>query len=355
MGAFVIAEAGVNHNGSIHLAKKLIDSASEAGADAVKFQTFKTELLVSINAPKADYQIQTTNSDESQYLMLKKLELSEEDHFILMDYCKNKNIQFLSTPFDYSSLRFLVDKLDLPIIKISSGELTNAPFLLQVARTKKKVILSTGMSSLEEITRALGVLTYGYLYDYFPNHDEDFFEVFLKGKEVLKEKVTILHCTSEYPTPLEEVNLRAMDTLKETFDLKVGLSDHTPGIIVPLAAIGRDAHVIEKHFTLDKTLPGPDHKASLEPGELKNMIEGIRQIEKALGSAEKQPTTSEEKNKDVARKSLVAFRSIKKGETFTEDNISIKRPGTGLSPFRYWDMIGKIADRDYKEDELLNG
>lgn len=352
---YIIAEAGVNHNGSIELAKKLIDAAAEAGADAVKFQTFKTENLVSKLAPKAKYQKETTSASESQFDMLKKLELDENTHEELIIYCKKRNIEFLSTPFDFDSLNLLSNKFEITSMKVPSGEITNAPFLLKVAQTQKPIILSTGMSTLGEVEQALGVIAFGYI-----DRDEEpslakFQEAYYsaEGQKVIRKNVVILHCTTEYPTKYEDVNLEAMNTLKHAFGLNVGYSDHTLGIAVPIAAVARGAVVIEKHFTLDRNLPGPDHQASLEPAELKEMVTNIRQIEKAIGNSIKSPTIVEFKNKDVARKSLVASRDIKIGEKFSEDNLVIKRPGAGISPMLYWDMIGKKSDKNYNEDEVI--
>lgn len=352
--AYIIAEAGVNHNGSLEMAMKLIDVATECGADAIKFQTFRAEKLVSKDARKADYQKRTTDCEESQFDMIKKLELDEKAHHQLIQYCRVKGIQFLSTPFDLESLKLLTS-FDLPYIKISSGEITNAPFLLEIAHTNKSVILSTGMSTLGEIEMALGVLAFGYLKNGENPSTEAFHEAYLSidGRELLQQKVSLLHCTTEYPASFSEVNLKAMDTLRSAFSLSVGFSDHTSGIAVPIAAVARGAAIIEKHFTLDSNLPGPDHKASLEPDNLKKMIEAIRQIEEALGSSYKLPSPSEVKNKTVARKSLVANQTIKKGEKFTEDNLVAKRPGDGLSPMLYWECIGRIAQQDYDRDEKV--
>ncbi len=328
---FIIAEAGVNHNGSIEIAKKMIEVAKECGADAIKFQTFKAEKVISRYAPKAEYQKQTTGETDSQLEMVKKLELSFDDFIALKEYCDKLNIMFLSTPFDFESIDFLND-LGLEIFKIPSGEITNLPYLEKIGKLGKKVILSTGMADLGEIEDALDILI---------------------SCGTKKENITVLHCNTEYPTPYEDVNLLAMLTIKEAFKVKVGYSDHTLGIEVPIAAVALGASVIEKHFTLDKNMEGPDHKASLEPHELKAMIDAIRNIEKALGNGIKKPSKSELKNKDIARKSIVAKREIKKGEIFTEDNITVKRPGTGISPMRWYEVLGKVASRDYKEDELI--
>lgn len=351
---YVIAEAGVNHNGSLELALQLVDEAAKAGADAVKFQTFQADKLVVRTAKKADYQLQTTDSRESQWEMLKKLELSSDDHTELVNYCKEKGIQFLSTPFDLDSLDLLTS-YNLPYLKISSGDLTNSLLLLKAARSGTRIILSTGMSTLAEIEKALSVLAFGFLHADQKPSSEAFYQAYCssEGQKILNEKVTLLHCTTEYPTPFSEVNLRVMDTLRETFGLPVGLSDHTQGIAVPIAAVARGAAVIEKHFTLDKNLPGPDHKASLNPEEMAEMIQGIRQIEEALGSPRKVPTRSETKNMNVARKSLAAAVPIKKGEIFTEENLTVKRPGEGISSIHYWDWIGSRANRDYQADEFI--
>ena len=325
----IIAEAGVNHNGDLNLAKKLIEQAAKAGADIVKFQTFKAEDCVSIKAKKAKYQLENTAKDESQLEMIKKLELSREVHFELMKHCKKHNIAFLSTPFDLESVEFL-QSLDLSYFKIPSGEITNLPYLKAVARCKKKVLLSTGMANLAEIEAALEILR--------KNGSKD---------------ITLLHCTTEYPAPFEEVNLNAIKTLKEAFKLKVGYSDHTKGIVVALGAVALGAVVIEKHFTLDKTMEGPDHKASLEPSELKELCEGVRVLEKALGNGIKKASKSEAKNIIIARKSLVAKCEIKKGDKFSEKNLTTKRPGSGISAMRYDEFLGKRAMRDYQKDELI--
>lgn len=353
---YIIAEAGVNHNGSIETAKRLIDVAAECGADAVKFQTFKAESLVSRFAPKADYQKQTTDKNESQYAMLKKLELDYQAHQILMEYCNKKKIQFLSTPFDLQSLDLLANIINLPILKIPSGEITNAPLLLKASSTGKKIILSTGMSTLGEIETALGIFAFGYLRK---REEIPSIEAFQKaytsseGQSILKKNVSLLHCTSEYPAPFDEVNLQAMCTMKSVFGLPVGLSDHTVGIAVPIAATALEAVIIEKHFTLDRNFPGPDHAASLEPDELKTMVQSIRQVEKALGNSAKLPVFSEMRNRMIVRKSIVAAKNIKKGEIFTIDNLSIKRPGNGVSPMQYWNILNRKAEKDYLADEVI--
>ena len=352
---YVIAEAGVNHNGSLEQAVKLIDVAAEAGADAVKFQTFRADQLVSRTATKAEYQTRHTDAQESQHAMIKKLELDEAAHATLILHCQKKGIEFLSTPFGLDSLEMLVKKFELSRIKLPSGDITNAPLLLEAARTGKPVILSTGMSTLGEIETALGILAFGYTENDEPPSLMAFERAYgsAMGRKALQDKVALLHCTTEYPAPFAEINLRAMDTLRQAFGLPVGYSDHTSGIAIPVAAVAMGAVIIEKHFTLDRNLPGPDHKASLEPDELKRMVLSIREVELALGSSIKQPASSELKNRPVARKSLVAARDIRKGEHFTQDNLAIKRPGDGISPIRYWEWLGKIADRDYQQDEKV--
>ena len=324
----IIAEAGVNHNGSLETAKQLVRTAKECGADIVKFQTAKLDSLVSKFAEMADYQKANTGKTESQKEMLAKLLLSFEDFTELAAYCKEIGIMFLSTPFDIESIHFLNDMQD--IWKIPSGEITNYPYLVEIAKTGKQIILSTGMCELDEIRAAVKVL-----------------------KDNGAEDITILHCTTEYPAPLAEVNLNVMETLRNEFGCKVGYSDHTKGIEISLAAVAMGAEVIEKHFTLDKNMPGPDHKASLEPDELKALVDGIRNIEIAKGSADKRPTASEIKNRAVARKSIVAARNIKQGEIFTEENLTTKRPGDGVSPMKWNDVIGTAAKRDFMEDELI--
>jgi N-acetylneuraminate synthase len=352
---YIIAEAGVNHNGSIEMAKQLIDAAAASGADAVKFQTFRAEKVISKYASKAEYQKKMTAETESQLDMVKKLELDEDAHRILIEHCRLRNIEFLSTPFDFESVDLLTHKLGLPHIKIPSGEITNGPFLLHIAKTGKPVILSTGMSTLGEVETALGVLAFGYMPSSGKPSLEKFRDAFCSeaGREILEEKVILLHCTTEYPAPFDEVNLRAMSTMRTAFGLPVGLSDHTLGIAMPVAAVALGAAVIEKHFTMDRNLPGPDHKASLEPEELKMMVEAVRQVEKALGNSQKVPTFSELKNRDIARKSLVAAKPIHAGETFSASNLTMKRPGKGLSPMKYWELIGKESKKDYDVDVVI--
>jgi N-acetylneuraminate synthase len=352
---YIIAEAGVNHNGSVDLGRRLIDAAAEAGADAVKFQTFRAESLVSGAAPKADYQKQATGTVETQLQMLKKLELDEAAHQALAAHCRVRGIQFLSTPFDEESIDLLDKRIGVPLIKVPSGEVTNGPFLLAVARTGRPIILSTGMSTLDEVREALAVIAFGYTERKRRPSRAAFRSAFRSpaGRRALKAKVTLLHCTTEYPAPYSDVNLRAMDTLADEFGLAVGFSDHTPGMIIPVAAAARGASVIEKHFTLDRDLPGPDHKASLEPRELRAMVRAIRDVEQAVGTGEKVPAASEKKNIAVARRSIVAARGIRKGETFTPENIACKRPGTGASPMRYWDLLGTKAVKGYRKDEVI--
>ena len=328
----IIAEAGVNHNGDIELAKKLIEAAADAGVDYVKFQTFNSKKLVSKNAQKADYQKENTvNTSNSQLEMLEKLELSKEMHLELIKHCQFQNIKFLSTGFDLESIDFL-NELNIDLFKVPSGEITNLPYLRKIGGLGKPIVISTGMADVQEIEAAL--------------------EVTLKAGAELKD-ITILHCNTEYPTPMEDVNLKAMKTIKEHFKVNIGYSDHTLGIEIPIAAVTMGATVIEKHFTLDKSMEGPDHKASLEPGELKAMVIAIRNIEKALGHGRKEPSNSEKKNKVVARKSIIANTEIKKGDIFTEINLTIKRPGSGVSPMQWDNIIGQEADKDYLEDDLI--
>lgn len=353
---FIIAEAGVNHNGSLEMALKLVDAAVSAGADAVKFQTFKTENLVSQTAPKALYQTRTTDPDETQFEMIKKLELDIHAHRTLVNYCRKSDIQFLSTPFDLESVDLLTQTFDLPMLKISSGEITNGPLLLHAALTGKPIILSTGMSTMDEVKQALGILAYGYISKVPTPSPGDFQAAFssMKGQAVLKKMVTLLHCTSEYPAPLKEVNLKAMATMLEAFLLPVGFSDHTTGITASIAAVALGAVIIEKHFTLCHNLPGPDHQASLEPDELTSLVSAIREVEDALGSGAKQPSKSELKNLLVTRKSLVAQKDIKAGEIFTPVNLGAKRPGNGVTPMSYWNFIGQSARRDYRKNEQVD-
>ncbi|WP_108649714.1 N-acetylneuraminate synthase [Dongshaea marina] len=352
---YIIAEAGVNHNGSIELAKKLIDIAVDANADAVKFQTFKSENVVSSKSPKAEYQKRNTPSDESQLEMIKSFELTKEEHIELFQYCKINNIDFLSSPFDEESIVLLIDELKLPIIKIASGEITNAPLLLDISSRNTPVILSTGMCTLADIESALGVLALGYTSHNLSPSLENFRQCYCSeaGQRALKNNVTLLHCTTAYPTPFSSANLNTLNTLKVAFGLKTGYSDHTLGIEISLAAVALGASIIEKHFTLTRTLKGPDHSASLEPDELKSMINKIRNIEQAMGKGIKAPVDDELVNSDVARKSLIASKAIKKGELFTKDNLTIKRPGSGISPYSYWEYLGKRAKTNYDMDDLI--
>jgi N-acetylneuraminate synthase len=358
MATFIIAEAGVNHNGDINLARELVDVAAEAGADAVKFQSFSAGRLVSSSAPKAEYQKRMTDAAESQFDMIRRLELSEHDHYVLKDHAEKQGIRFLSSPFDIVSLNILTKKMEMLTIKIPSGEITNAPFLLAIARSAPSVILSTGMSTLSEVEAALGVLAFGFCSppDAVPQRGS-FERVFAsdEGQLALKRRVVLLHCTTEYPAPVGEVNLRAMDTLASAFGLSVGYSDHTLGVHISLAAVARGASVIEKHFTLDRNMPGPDHKASLIPSELKDLVQQIRDIEIAMGDGIKKPTQAEWKNRDIARKSLVAATAITKGQSFSEENLTCKRPGSGQSPFAYWHKLEQKAASDYAPDEVLDG
>lgn len=353
MKIFIIAEAGVNHNGSLPMARELIEVAAAAGADAVKFQTFQAVKVISRDAPKAEYQAATTGVAETQLEMVRRLELDGPAHEQLYAHCRGQKIEFMSTPFDLESVDLLV-KLGVARLKIPSGEITNAPLLLKIARTGLPVIMSTGMATLAEVETALGVLAFGFMNREDPSI-QGFKEAFgaEEGQRLLQEKVILLHCTTEYPAPFADVNLRAMDTMAGAFGLRVGYSDHTPGIAVAIAAAARGAAVVEKHFTLDKNLPGPDHQASLEPEELKAMIRSIREVEAALGTPGKYPAPSELKNREIARKSLVAARPIRKGERFSEENLTGKRPGTGISPLHYWEWLDKEATRDYLLDEVI--
>lgn len=331
MSIFIIAEAGVNHNGSLEIAKRLIDAAANSGADAVKFQTFKADKLVSKTAQKAAYQKKTTGISESQYEMIKKLELDVAAHHELIAYCRTKNIRFLSTPFDHESID-LLNHLGMSIFKIPSGEITNLPYLRHVGSLGKEVILSTGMTDLGEIEDALDILI---------------------EAGTPKRQITVLHATTEYPCPIEEVNLKAIQTIAAAFGVNAGYSDHTQGIEIPIAAVALGSTVIEKHFTLDRMMEGPDHKASLEPDELNAMVRAIRNIEKALGNGIKKPTKSEIKNIHIARKSIVASRNIKEGELLSTENITVKRPSNGISPMQWDNVIGTVALKDYQEDEMI--
>ncbi len=355
---YVIAEAGVNHNGDPGLAFQLVDVAVKAGADAIKFQTFKAEKLAAASAMKAAYQRHITDIDESQLDMLQRLELGHDVHRELLAYCRDREIEFLSSAFDLESLDFLVSDLCLKTLKIPSGEITNGPLLLAHAQTGCNLIVSTGMATLEEIEAALGVIAFGLMHGADSNarpSNAGFMEAYdsFTGKQLLHEKVRLLHCTTEYPAPLEDINLRAMQTMQSEFGMDIGYSDHSEGIIVAVAAVALGACVIEKHFTLDKTLAGPDHRASLEQDELKDMVESIRAVELSIGDGVKGPMPSELDNIDVARRSIVAASKIKKGDIFREDNLAIKRPGSGISPMEYWDILGKKSQSDYDVDEII--
>ena len=354
----IIAEAGVNHNGDKKLALELIDAAYQAGADIVKFQTFKAKDLVTENAKQAQYQIDNTGREESQLEMLTRLELSYEVHHELIAYCEQLGIKFLSTAFDSESLKFLVEDLGLKTLKLPSGEITNAPLVLEHARTGCDLIVSTGMATLSEIEAVLGVIAFGYTAD---DDTKPSIEAFQSayfseaGKAALKQKVTVLHCTTEYPAPVADINLNAMTTLANAFHLPVGYSDHSAGITIPIAAVACGAVLIEKHFTLNKEMDGPDHKASLEPDELAEMVHAIRDVELALGDGIKGPRPSEIKNITVARKSMVAATDIREGELFSLSNIAIKRPGYGCSPYQYWEVQGQPSSRSYKAGEVILG
>ena len=327
----IIAEAGVNHNGSISMAKEMIDVAADAGADLVKFQTFTAEKLVIKTAEKADYQKNFSDQTESQFQMIKKLELSRNDHEILLEHCNKNNIQFLSTPFDLQSID-LLDEINIPFFKIPSGEITNLPYLRHIGGIGKPVVISTGMATISEVKNAMSILL---------------------DAGIKQNDITVLHCNSEYPSPMRDVNLKAIQTLENELGVKVGYSDHTLGIEVSVAAVAMGAKVIEKHFTLDRNLYGPDHRASLEPSELKDMISAIRNIERALGDGVKKPSQSEIKNLLIARKSIVSKRPIKKGELFSEENLTVKRPGNGISPMKWDEILGSVSIRDYLKDELI--
>ena len=331
MKVFIIAEAGVNHNGSIKIAKKLIDTASASGVDAIKFQTFRTENLVTKNSETANYQKNKNDPDENQFKMLKKLELNKEAHIELINYSKNKNLKFLSSPFDHQSIE-LLKNLGLEMFKIPSGEITNLPYLRHIGSLKKKIILSTGMSNMNEVKNA--------------------FDILVKSG-TKKDNIIVLHANTEYPTPMKDVNLKAMVTIGKKLNVNFGYSDHTLGIEVDLAAVALGASCIEKHFTLDSKMEGPDHKSSLEPEKLKEMVKGIRNIELALGSDIKKPSESELLNKKIVRKSIVAKTKIKKNDIFSKDNLAVKRPGGGINPMKWDQIIGSKAIKDYKEDDLI--
>jgi N-acetylneuraminate synthase len=355
MSVTIIAEAGVNHNGRLDLALALVDAAADAGADVVKFQTFRADQLVTPDAGKAEYQIRNTGDSGSQLAMLKALELDEAAHRQLLAHCGKRGIGFLSTPFDLVSLGLLTEGLGLKRLKVGSGDLTNAPILLEMARRGCAIILSTGMATMDEIAESLGVLAFGYSGGGQPSRPA--FRAALEsaeGRAALQRNVTLLHCTSDYPAIADEINLKAMDMLVEVFNLPVGFSDHSEGNAIAIAAVGRGAVMIEKHLTLDRSMAGPDHIASIEPAEFKAMVSGIRLTERALGDGRKVPMPSELKTIPIARKSLVARRQIKRGERFSPETLTVKRPGTGLSPVLYWDYIGREATRDYQAEDVIS-
>lgn len=352
---YIIAEAGVNHDGSLDKALALVDVAHAAGADAVKFQTFSADRLATGAAPKAAYQAEKTGNQESQHAMLRRLELSPDAHRVLIAHCARRGIAFLSTPFDAVSLQFLAGELRVPRIKLGSGEVTNAPLLLAAAQTGLPVILSTGMATLKDVEAALGVLAFGYSGTGGVRGLEAFAAAYAQARagRLLADKVTLLHCTTEYPAPFEDVNLNAMETMRRAFGVPVGYSDHTPGIAVSIAAAAKGATVIEKHFTLDRHAPGPDHAASIEPPELAAMVAGIRQVEMAQGDGVKRVTESERRNMPIARKVIVAARAIKPGEVLGEENLTVKRAGRGMEPTRWWDVLGTPAPRAFSADETI--
>lgn len=353
---FVIAEIGVNHNGDLELAHQLVEAAAHAGADAIKFQTFSSHSLVTETTKRARYQVRNTGQEGSQLEMLQSLELSKEGHFELSEHCSALGKMFLSSPFDAESLAFLVDGMDLPLIKVASGEISNGPFLYELAQTGKPLIISTGMASLDDVRVALGVLAHGYLKRDVPSNGTDaILDILLstEAQEELLNKVAVLHCTTEYPAPPESINLRAMETMREAFGLIMGFSDHSLGTSIPIAAVARGAKVIEKHFTLDRNMAGPDHKASLEPGDFSEMVEGIRTVERALGCGRKMPNEVELDNRSIARKSLIAAVSIRAGDLWEPRHLTAKRAGGGMSPMAYWNLLGKPASRSYEVDELI--
>ncbi len=352
---YVIAEAGVNHNGSLDLAYELVDQASKIGANAIKFQTFITENVLTINTQKAPYQSKLTDANETQWDMIKKLELKFSDFEKLYKYSQKKEIEFLSTPFDTKSLNFLTSKLKLQTIKIPSGEITNLPFILEIAKCANNIILSTGMSNLSDIELALATIAFGLLREDKEKNIRNFYNAYysVKGQNLIKQKVKILHCTTEYPAPYDEINLRAIQTLKNTFNTKVGYSDHTKGIHIPLAAVTLGAEIIEKHFTIDKNLPGPDHKSSIETKEFAMLVKNIKELKMSLGSGVKLPTVNEINNRNIIRKFIVANKDIKKGEIFSEKNLTIKRSQLGLEPKFLWEIIGKKAEKNYLKDHLI--
>ncbi len=351
----IIAEAGVNHNGSLQRALEMIDIAAKSGADYIKFQSFKAEALATTDAPKAKYQIKTTGETENQFEMLKRLELDHEDHDILMSRCKDQGIKFLSTPFDIQSLLFLVDNLKLKEIKLGSGELTNAPLLIEAGKSGVQIILSTGMGTLSEVEAALGAIAFGMIQKGEPKNHRDFADVLLDTSvwELIAERVSLLHCTTEYPAAVSDVNLSAMSGLRHAFKLKVGYSDHTEGEAISLAAVALGANFLEKHFTLDRTLPGPDHAASLEPSELESLIKNVRKIESATGNGVKQPSAAEVENRPVARKTIIAARDLQEGQILGSNDLEVKRAGDGLSPMMFWDLLGRQVKVKLKKGQIL--
>ena len=349
---YIIAEVGVNHNGRLDLAMKLIDVAKDCGADAVKFQTFRAESLVTAYAEKADYQKANDSSSSNQLEMLKKLEISFQDHFKLKEYCEKKQIEFLSSAFDFECLKFLIHELKLQTIKVPSGETANYPFIYELAKAQVKAIVSTGMFEMDEIKTALAVMAKGYRgqeMDIRSVHQMSIDEI----STTLKDKISLLHCTTSYPCTAEDANIKVVETFKNTFKVPVGFSDHTEDFVAAMAAVSLGACVIEKHITLDTSMEGPDHKASMDPQQFKQYVELIRETEKVLGNGVKKPTAVELQNRVFARKSIVAKQPIRAGERFSEQNIDMKRPGNGMSPLNYWDILGKIAKRDFKKDEMI--
>jgi N-acetylneuraminate synthase len=353
---YIIAEAGVNHNGSPETALRLIDAAADSGADAVKFQTFSATALVRKNAPKAEYQKKTTGEKETQWEMLSKLELSPVIHEALLERCRKRGIEFLSSPFDQGSLDFLTDCLGMKTVKLGSGEITNGPLLLSAARKGVSIILSTGMATIGEVETALSCLAFGYTEPHCAPSPGSFLRAFAsgEGRAALMNKVLLLHCTSEYPAPVDEVNLKAMVTLRNAFRLPVGYSDHTEGTAVSIAAVALGACIIEKHFTLDREQAGPDHRASLDPVLFSRLVKEVRLAERSLGTEAKVPSPSEWDTRELVRKSIVASRPVRKGEIFTSDNLAFKRPGNGMSPFQFWELLGRTAGKDYEPDEGIN-
>lgn len=353
---YIIAEAGVNHNGSFEMAKQLVDVAKKSGVDAVKFQTFRTENLVTDDAKQADYQVSNLGEETTQFEMLKELELSYEEFFKLKKYCDILEIEFLSTPFDFESVDFLIDQLEMKKVKISSGELTNSPFIHYIATKQKPMIVSTGMATMEEIHVALSFIAYGLA---FPTKRVMVKEVLKfyktkRAKELLQTYVTVLHCTTEYPAQYDSINLRVLQEMKKELKIPIGFSDHSEGITIPIAATTFGIAVIEKHFTLSRNLEGPDHRASLEPKELKEMVKAIRTVEKSLGFSDKKPSKIELENRIAARKSLVAKIPIQSGEVITEKHLTVKRPGNGMSPNTFWEIIGKRSTNSYEKDALID-